>query len=77
MILTGPGDVRENKSESSILRVVEVIICTRFGLYSVRTDSAQFLTFELVHSFCLFFDLLASRDEVDQDFISIMSEEKF
>ena len=55
----------------------EVIICTRFGLYSVRTDSAQFLTFELVHSFCLFFDLLASRDEVDQDFISIMSEEKF
>ena len=26
----------------------EVIICTRFGLYSVRTDSAQFLTFELV-----------------------------
>ena len=50
---------------------IEVIICTRFGLYSVRTDSAQFLTFELVHSFCLFFDLLASRDEVDQDFVNI------
>ena len=34
--------------ENQANHVKEVIICTRFGLYSVRTDSAQFLTFELV-----------------------------
>ena len=60
-------------AQELVLQEIEVIICTRFGLYSVRTDSAQFLTFELVHSFCLFFDLLASRDEVDQDFVNITS----
>ena len=35
-------------AQELVLQEIEVIICTRFGLYSVRTDSAQFLTFELV-----------------------------